>query len=136
MLETAGREFDQIARQMRSMMDQIMQRQLSALGRGDTWTPAVNVYHVGNRLEVCVELAGVDRQAIEVAVEPGRLTVRGRRHAPQPEHAEHEPIRALAMEIDHGNFERIVSLPDEVEIKNVDAQQVNGLLWVRLPLRK
>ena len=132
----AGREFEQMARQMRTMMDQIMQRQLSALGRGDTWTPAVNIYQVGGRIEICVELAGIDRQAIEVSVEPGRLTVRGHRHAPQPQHDEHEPMRVLAMEIDHGPFERVVSLPDEVNIAAVDAEQINGLLCIRLPLRK
>ena len=41
----------------------------------------------------------------------------------------------LAMEIDHGAFERQIKLPSTVDRTRVKAEQKNGLLWVHLPLR-
>ena len=44
-------------------------------------------------------------------------------------------MQVLAMEIDHGSFERQIKLPSTVDRKQVTAEQKNGLLWVYLPLR-
>jgi HSP20 family molecular chaperone IbpA len=41
----------------------------------------------------------------------------------------------LALEIDHGPFERIVELPADIEPKGVTAEHREGILWIRLPLR-
>jgi len=41
----------------------------------------------------------------------------------------------LAMEIDHGPFQREIILPVEVDPNRVIAEQRNGLLWIYLPLR-
>ncbi|MEZ6189908.1 MAG: Hsp20/alpha crystallin family protein [Phycisphaerales bacterium] len=38
-------------------------------------------------MHICVDLAGIDRDKIDVRIEPGRLTVSGVRHAPEPKPA-------------------------------------------------
>ena len=38
------------------------------------------------------------------------------------------------MEIDHGEFEREINLPPNVERLRVRADQKNGMLWIYLPL--
>lgn len=97
------------------------------------WTPAVNVYACGDALHVCVELAGVKREALSVTVQPGRLVIEGRREVPEPESAPTQCIRE--MEIDHGLFRRSLVLPDHFDLDRVESAYRDGLLWVVLPIK-
>jgi HSP20 family protein len=101
---------------------------------GQKWRPGLNAYRCHSGIVICVELAGVDRSLIDLRVEPRRVWIRGRRAAPEPDEAE-QALQILAMEIDHGRFERDLSLPAEVDPERVTAEQRNGLLWIHLPLR-
>ena len=104
------------------------------------WRPALNMYAHADRLEVCMDLAGVRKQDIQVEVEPRRLTLRGRRTLPQcPPGAEAAAAadsccRILMMEIPDGEFERVLDLPAAVNTEKVTARQDNGWLWVSLPV--
>ena len=105
-----------------------------------SWTPTINAYQMPDSIEVCVDLAGVAKESIDLRIEPGKLWIRGVRRAPEPPPgpdggAESLPVQILAMEIDHGPFERALVLPREVNVDAVTAEQRNGLLWIRLPLR-
>ena len=101
----------------------------------DTWTPSINIYRLPDRLEICVDLSGVERKSIDLRVEPGQLTLRGIRSTPEPQRDAGEPMRIVNMEIDHGPFCRAVALPDNIDVGQVESRYDNGLLWVRLPLR-
>ncbi len=101
----------------------------------DTWTPSVNLYQLDNRVEVCFDLAGVDPKSIDVQIEQGKLTVTGHRLTPEPSRKADETIRIVAMEIDHGQFCRVIALPDLVDIRKADSEYKAGLLWVRIPLK-
>jgi HSP20 family protein len=101
----------------------------------DTWTPLVNLYQLEDRIEVCIDLAGVDPKRIDVRLEPGRLIVMGQRETPEPAREQGEGMRIIAMEIDHGQFCRTIALPENVDIRRADSEYKAGLLWVRLPLR-
>ena len=121
----------------------------------DSWSPAVNVYQLPDRVEVCVDLAGVDKSAVDVRVEPGRLSIRGHRPPPEPReltdrveivqrkrsrHTDDEapdptpPVRVLAMEIDNGPFGRVLPIPEDTDLSRVESRYTDGLLWVILPL--
>ena len=102
----------------------------------EAWSPAVNVYQLKGRLEVCVDLAGIDREAIDVRVEPRRLTVRGVRAAPDPPtHDDDSPMRIVTMEIDYGPFCRSITIPDRVDLRKVESAYRDGMLWITLPLK-
>lgn len=98
------------------------------------WRPLVNVYAHDDRLEVCVELAGVPKEDIEVQVDARRLVIRGKRVAPE-QRCEHPPCgRILMMEIADGAFERALEFPVDVNPDRTAARQENGWLWITLPL--
>lgn len=126
----------QIASHLTQMANQLWRWHFGEFSSSDAWSPSVNLYHLPRRVEVCVDLAGVDRKLLDVRVEPGRLTIRGMRQAPEPPRDPEQPLRIIAMEIDHGPFCRVVSLPDRVDLSAVESEYVNGLLWIRLPLRE
>jgi HSP20 family protein len=98
-----------------------------------TWQPAINAYRCEKGIRICVDLAGVDRKAIDLRVEPYSVVIRGTREVPEPKDSEGGPVEMLAMEIDYGPFERSVDLFDEVDIEKVHAEQKDGLLWIHLP---
>lgn len=129
-------DFGEWARRMERDMARFMQRHRSPLGPSETWVPAINAYRLPDCIEVCVDLAGVDKAKIQIHVEPGRLMIRGERIAPQPHTCTQGGVQILAMEIDHGPFERSLVLPANVNTEHVTAEQTNGLLWITLPIGK
>ncbi|MBI1337107.1 MAG: Hsp20 family protein [Phycisphaera sp.] len=136
MLKTARSEdFDQHSHQLGHVLNQLWQWHYSDFCPAEAWTPSINVYTLPTRIEICVDLAGVDRTKLEVHVKPGQLMVRGVRQPPEPSHQPDQPMRIVNMEINHGPFCRTIPLPDRVDLTRVASEYVHGLLWVRLPLR-
>lgn len=106
----------------------------------DTWTPCVNLYESAESYLVCVDLAGVDKEEIDVVVHEKRLKLRGKRLVPMhhdggEEATEREArrVRVHLMEIDHGSFSREVELPEDVVEEKISANYRNGLLWIEIP---
>jgi HSP20 family protein len=128
-------EFAEIAGQINQMVGQLWRWHFGEFSGRESWQPPVNVYQVDRCLEVCVELAGMQRQQIDVQVEPGRLVIRGIRQAPEPTRR-HKKLRILSMEVDHGPFCRVIRLPDQVDLARVQSNYDQGMLWIHLPLRE
>jgi HSP20 family protein len=136
MIETAQRdELQQLAGRVNRVVNQLWQLHFGEFCPVESWSPSINIYQLEKRLEVCVDLAGLEPSAIDVRVEAGRLTIRGFRPAPEPRAAQ-ETMRILTMEIDHGAFCRIISLSEHVDLARIKTDYTNGFLWVRLPFRK
>ena len=115
---------------LRDITNELSRSQFSRFAHA--WEPAINAYRCESCIRICVDLAGVDRSVIDLSVEPRRVVIRGRRELPEPTHS----VQLLAMEIDYGPFIREVPLPAEVEIDEAHAEQLNGLLWISLPLKE
>jgi HSP20 family molecular chaperone IbpA len=79
-LSLAEHPFSNLARQAGKMMDQ-MQKGFYVYS-SDTWTPNVNLYETANTYLVCVDLAGVQKEKIDVEVADQRLKLRGARAVP------------------------------------------------------
>lgn len=123
---------------MLSMTDQIAGQlhglHFSAFHPPDAlWRPAVNVYSYEDRVEVCMDLAGVEKKDIRVDVEPRRLSVSGHRVLPQNSCVGEGCGRILIMEIQDGRFERTLEFSFDIEMERVEARQENGWLWIVLP---
>jgi HSP20 family protein len=104
------------------------------------WRPSINVFQCASCFRICAELAGVDPEQIEIAVDSGRLWIRGRRQAPEPLQQQEfafpttrKPVRVIAMEIDHGQFEREIEVPSGFDPERITTEWGNGLLWIYLP---
>ncbi|MFO1499242.1 MAG: Hsp20/alpha crystallin family protein [Verrucomicrobiota bacterium] len=121
--------------QLGDVVYELSKIQFSRFRALESWQPAINAYRQEDCIIICVDLAGVDRQRIDLQIESRRLTIRGHRQPPEPENQENKPMQVLVMEIDYGRFEREVLLPSEVDSAKVTAEQRNGLLWVYLPFR-
>lgn len=128
-------QFGKMGRQMSRLVDQI-QKGFFTFSPSDTWTPAVNLYENDTAYIVCVDLAGVDKEKIDLSVADGHLRLRGQRAMPSPpgmEDARDGTWRVHVVEIDHGPFTREVELPADVDRERIAASYSNGMLWVELP---
>ena len=134
-VNSGGLHLERLQARLRNLSYEVTKVRFWRFAPLQTWSPALNVYRCENCLVVCVDLAGVEKKAVDLDVEPQRLLIRGHREAPEPKDETCRTLRVLAMEIDYGSFEREVVLPVEVDTERVTAEQSNGLLWVYLPLR-
>jgi len=130
--------FSNLPRQTRSIKDPAQTGYFNFCP-SETWTPNVNLYETETCYLVCVDLAGVDKQEIDVVTEEHTLRIRGARPVPAPPdyaEAKQRCLRMHLMEIDHGSFCRSVELPDDVDRTEISAAHRNGLLWIELPKKR
>src|ERR1700760_1531177 len=127
--ETAAEPpFGNVTRQMGKFMDQ-MQKGYFNFCPSETWTPNVNLYETETSYLVCVDLAGVDKEKIDIEVADQQLSIKGQRAVPVQSPAgtsEQSRVRVHLMEIDHGSFRRQVELPKDVQNDQITATYENG----------
>ena len=106
---------------------------LFRLPLSNKWKPAVDVYETANEIVVLVDLAGVNKEEIEVTFDGDSLRIVGTRR----DMTSTPKVRLHQMEIDFGNFERSVVIPAQVDKDNISAIYRRGFLQITLTkLRK
>ena len=117
---------------MNEIMDEMLNRNYVEYRGTRTWQPPTNVYETGQCYRICIELAGMAAEEIEVVCRSDRcVTVSGHRAMPRPETVDELFIHVL--EIDEGPFEREIDLPDPIEVDRVEVRYEGGFLWISLP---
>ena len=97
-----------------------------------TFRPRADVYyhHRESAVMVRLELPGIDPDRITLEIEGNELRVSGTRLDQRPPDAVYHQ-----MEISYGRFERLVSLPPEVDITRASADYNSGYLEIKLPIK-
>lgn len=128
---TGLRNISDLRYEMDRLFENAFQDALGTTGRGrlSRWTPATNLVETADAYEVSMNLAGFDRDDIEVTVDQGVLTITGER----AEEHEGEERNYHLKERSVGRFSRSFSLPTSVDAENVSATYENGVLRVDLP---
>lgn len=125
------------AKPINKLFDQIQSKGYYGFYPSEIWAPPVNVYETEAAYLVCVDLAGVEKDKIDIEVHEGRLTLRGKRQVPScaEQSSGDARVRIHLMEIDHGVFARDVELPDNVQQDRITAKYIDGMLWIELPIK-
>ena len=138
-VQACGSSFDDLADDVWAMMNQIAGEECFASHAPRSWRPNVNVYEVKDRFVICVELAGMSPDQIDVQVDPEKtptggchLKIRGDRPKPAIPDGDGE-VSVLLMEIDSGRFSRKVPLPPDADVNKCSAVYRQGYLWIVLP---
>ncbi len=99
------------------------------LSFGTRWSPTCNIYDADDSISILVEIAGMDREALDLRIEEDKLILRGSRHEPS------QPVtgRYQQMEIAFGEFELEIPLSSPVDAESAQAWYHNGFLSVLLP---
>ena len=93
------------------------------------WLPPVDIHEEDNQFLVRVDLPGVDPKAVEITSEHDVLTIRGSREESRREARDgYRRVERIT-----GEFQRRFSLPDSVDVQNIKAKAVNGVLEITIP---
>jgi HSP20 family protein len=93
-----------------------------------SWRPLMDIYESPEEIIILAELAGVEKQDIDVELNSKAVKIAGRR---LPHRLGASATFRLA-EIQYGPFERILYLPAPVDPEVVSATYANGFLQIRL----
>ncbi len=94
------------------------------------WTPAADIYEYPEGFIMCLELAGVQADDLEVLIQDRMVLLRGNRRLPVP--AGMTPHR---VEVVRGAFERRIRLPAALDAERSRTQLTDGLLLIHTPKR-
>lgn len=99
------------------------------------WLPRADVYETGEELVVRVEVAGIQRESLNVSLSADSrvITIRGTRSEQFID--ERPKLRYHQLEVYFGPFERDVLLPRDLKVdsERVEATYHDGFLVVTLP---
>ena len=90
---------------------------------------AMDAYRVGDVVTVEFDLPGIDPESIDLQVERGELRLSAERRRQTPEGAAY-----LVQERRDLKVSRRVMLGDTLDVDHVDAEYVDGVLTLRIPL--
>ncbi|MEW6271827.1 MAG: Hsp20/alpha crystallin family protein [Thermodesulfobacteriota bacterium] len=120
--------------QLQSALDRLLQspsRGLDLGPSGGNVFPPINLFaDRDGRLVVRAEVPGLRPDAVEITVEPRRLTIAGERLAP-----EGAPGSYHRRERSFGRFSRTVQLPADLDPASATAEVRQGVLTVRIDKR-
>jgi len=95
----------------------------------EAWRPVADLYELDDVFMLEMELAGFQRDDVDITVDKGVLTVTGQRTTQETESEPTFYLRERSVE----RFSRSFSLPSSVDQDSVKAELENGLLRVSLP---
>ena len=92
------------------------------------WMPPMDVSESADRYVITAEVAGLAREDIQIAVQDGKLTLKGERRSNDA-----CSVRFGRVERGHGRFVRTFALPSTVDASAVAADLQDGVLTVSIP---
>ncbi len=120
------------------LMNQLLWGPTAAGGQGVGWfgdfsptafQPRLDVVDDGDALRITAELPGLDRDDIEILAQDEYLVLRGEKKLEKKDD-EHGCFR---LERAFGSFQRILPLPEGIDLDRAEAQFDKGVLTLRLP---
>jgi HSP20 family protein len=122
--------FERMRREMDELFGDVFGSATRTLRRGG-FSPTVDVYYLNGppRAIVRAELAGIDSSELSLEIRGRELILAGVRH---PERSEGRAYQQL--EIERGEFRRVISLGVDVDAEGARADYSDGMLTVELPV--
>lgn len=98
-------------------------------GAASAVVPRVDVRETDEEVEVVAELPGMEEADVDVSVSQGMLTISGEKRSEREEEDDGYVLRERSF----GRVERIVPLPEGLDVDSAQATFRNGVLTVRIP---
>jgi HSP20 family protein len=114
---------------LQNEMNQLFDAYYPSRMRSAPGYPAMNVWASEDGLTINAEVPGVSAEDIDISVVGETLTLTGERKMDELK----ESSRYHRQERGYGKFTRSIQLPFPVDVSQVDASFVNGVLSIDLP---
>jgi HSP20 family protein len=98
----------------------------------NSWKPQVDMFETPDQIILIAEIAGVEKEALELEINSRAVRISGKRLLDPPT----ENGRYRLAEIQYGTFDRVLYLPSAVDTEKASASFKRGLLRIYLPKLK
>jgi HSP20 family protein len=95
---------------------------------GRFFSPYADIHETDRAVVVSLEVPGVDKNAIDIQLEKGVLTVKGTIDA-----TKYESLRPIYSEYNVGNFVRTFTVSPKIDSSGIAATVADGVLTIELP---
>lgn len=99
------------------------------LTAGNGWLPAMEIEEDQEELVVRAEVPGMDRDDLDISLQGNTLTISGEKKRKE----ETGNGGYYQSERRYGRFQRVLTLPTDVDSEKIQASQADGILTIRLP---
>ena len=124
-----GDDLDDIGSRFERTLDQMFRSMNPMFSFSDrTWSPQMDIYETPDEVIIRGEIAGVEKEALEVEINSRAVRISGSRREPG---RDKRGAYRLA-EIQYGTFERILYLPAPIDPEVVSSSYENGFLQIRM----
>lgn len=106
----------------------------SLWNESSSFIPKCNIEEKNDHYLVEVEIPGVDPKDIHIELEGNTMTIKGERK--RETKTENEDNKMHVVEQSYGSFYRAFTLPNNVNADQINAENKNGILFIRLPKNK
>ena len=93
----------------------------------DSWLPSMESYTKDGKLELRVDLPGVNPKDVEISLDGTQLVIRSERKSEREEKNGYREVR-------YGKFDRRFTVPKGIDAEKAEARYDNGVLALTLPL--
>jgi HSP20 family protein len=123
------KELEYLSQRMKKFVEEFPESFSFEFGKG--YEPRIDMFHDASAVTVNIEVPGIPRSALSLAIKDGVLTVSGSK---KPEY-DPDAVTPARMERGYGEFSRQIPLPCEVDADAVAASLRDGVLSVVIPKR-
>src|SRR5690349_17287350 len=120
-------DFDSVRREMLRLLDAVAGETFGDQGAGVF--PPMNITQDDDNFYVRAEVPGMKPNELSISAVRNRVSLAGKREIPR----EHERVSYHRKERAEGSFNRMVTLPMEVDASRVEARYADGILTLTLP---
>ncbi len=125
--------FEDISHDMERIVESLLGRTVGTMLRApagsDKYVPSLDVAESNEAFEVALDLPGVKPEDVKVEMHEGKLIVSGERSSVK----DSKEKNYHRVERSSGSFYRMVSLPTDVDLEQIDAKYDQGVLHITLP---
>lgn len=97
-----------------------------------TIAPSIDLVEDDKIFKVVAEMPGVDEKDIKVSISDNTLIIKAEKEISKKDEKKNYTMR----EIGYGYYERVIPLPDSVDMDKAKSSFKKGMLWVEIPKRE
>lgn len=93
------------------------------------FTPKVDIAETDKSFEIQLQLPGIPKEQIDIAIEKNQIIVSGERNIKKSE----EGKKFNSIESHFGTFSRSFTLPEDINKEKIEAHHIHGILTIDIP---
>src|SRR5699024_6953509 len=106
------------------------------LDRKEGFTPACNIIEKNDQYTIEVAIPGVDPHHIDIELDGQILKIKGEKRDQFEQVDDEDEVTTHTVEHHYGAFFRSFTLPENVDMEAIHADNKNGVLFIHLPKNK